>query len=151
MYSSNNGILFENNVHKQLKKTKYQVYTQIDIMNIYGSHITEIDYMIVLEYGCLCIQDKYSKRSINVAQTTHFMQTVNILSQIINSPCIGIYLSYNKLSGQKNNAFVENNHINNFIEINAYTEKELINNLTEYLYSIQVFMYDNQGDCIMLS
>jgi hypothetical protein len=120
---------------------------------MYGNHITSIDHMIVLDYGCLCIQDKYYKETINMIKTNNFTQTVNNLSQIINGPCIGIYLSHGKYVGQNNNAFFANNHMNmnNFITIYGNTEKELIDNLAEYLYSIQVYMYDNEGDCIMLS
>ena len=153
MNLSTYGLIFENNIHKHLKMTIYPVYNEREIMNMYGNHITAIDHMIMLDYGCLCIQDKYSKEPINITQTNHFIQTVNTVSQIINVPCIGIYLSRSKLTGLSNNPFVANNHMNmtNFIEINGNTEKELINNLTEYLYSIQVYMYDNQGDCIMLS
>jgi len=152
MYS-NYGMIFENNVHKQLKKIKYPVYTEQEIINMYGNHITAIDHMIVLDNFIVCIQDKYSKDPITIDKTNHFMQTVNTVSQIINKPCIGIYLSKSKLTGPSNNAFNNNNQINmnQFIEINGNTEKELINNLMEYLYSIQIYMYENDGDCIMLN
>ena len=153
MNLSTYGLVFENNLHKQLKMTKYPVYNQQEIMNMYGNNITGIDNMIVLDYGFLCIQHKYCKEYINIAQTNHFTQTVNTLSQMINAPCIGIYLSRGKYLEQNDNIIFANNqmNMNNFIAIYGNTEKELINNLTEYLYSIQVYMYDNQGDCIMLS
>jgi hypothetical protein len=62
-------------------------------------------------------------------------------------------LSYSKLIGQNNDTFFANNQMimNNFITIYGNSEKELIDNLTEYLYSMKVYMYDNDGDCIMLS
>jgi hypothetical protein len=153
MYSMNYGMIFENNVHTQLKKTKYQVYTEREVINMFGNHITAIDHMIDLDNVCLCIQDKYCKDPITIDKTSHFMQTVNTVSQVINKPCIGIYLSHSKLTGPSNNAFVMNNQMsmNKFIEINGNSEKELINNLMEYLYSIKVYMFDNDGDCIMLS
>ncbi len=153
MFSSNNGIIFENNVHKQLKKTKYPVYNELEVMNMFGNHITGIDHMIILDNMCICIQDKYCKVPINITNTSHFTQTVNIISQIINRPCIGIYLSYDKFVGQNNKAFFPNNQMimNNFIAIYGNTEKNLISNLMEYLYSINIYMYESDGDCIMLS
>jgi hypothetical protein len=153
MYASKYGMVFENNVHEQLKKTNFPVYTEREIINMFGNHITAIDHMIVNDDFFLCIQDKYCKDPINISQTNHFMQTVNSVSQILNKPCIGIYLSKSKLSGPSNNAFMANNqfNINQFIEINGNTEKELIDNLTEYLYSIKIYMYDDDGDCIMLN
>jgi hypothetical protein len=153
MNLSTYGLVFEKNLHKQLKMTKYPVYNQTEIMNVLGNHITAIDNMIVLDYGCLCIQHKYCRDNINIAQTNYFTQTVNTVSQLINKPCIGIYLSRDKYLGQDNNLIFANNqmNMNNFIAIYGNTEKELINNLTEYLYSIQVYMYDSDGDCIMLS
>ncbi len=153
MNALNYGLVFENNVHKQLKMTKFPVYNQKEIINMFGNHITAIDHIIVLDYGCLCIQYKYYKDNINIAHINNFMQTVNTLSQMINVPCMGIYLSHGKYLGQDNNVIFANNqmNMNNFIVIYGKTEKELIDNLTEYLYSIQVYMYDNQGDCIMLS
>jgi hypothetical protein len=152
MYS-NYGIIFENNVHKELKKLKYPIYTEREIINMCGNHVTAIDHMIILDNFNICIQDKYCKDSINISQTNHFMQTVNTVSQIVNKPCIGIYLSKSKLTKPSNNAFNNNNEINmnKFIEINGSTEKELINNLMEYLYSNQIFMYEPDGDCIMLA
>lgn len=153
MNPSTYGIIFENYVHKELKKTRLSVYTEHEIINTFGNHITAIDHMIVLDNINICIQDKYCKDTINITQVSHFMQTVNTVSQIMNKPCIGIYLSKSKLTGPSNNAFTINNqmNINQFIEINGNTEKELINNLMEYLYSIQIYMYDNDGDCIMLA
>jgi hypothetical protein len=152
MNSFNYGIIFENNVHKQIKKTKYPVYTEREIINMFGNHITAIDHMITLDNINICIQDKYCKDPIPIDKTNHFMQTVNTVSQIINKPCIGIYLSHSKLTKPSNYAFMTNNqlNINKFIEINGNSEKELINNLMEYLYSIQIYMYESDGDCIML-
>jgi hypothetical protein len=146
------GLVFENCVHTQLKKTNYPVYTEREVINTFGNHITAIDHMIVLHNINICIQDKYCKEPINIGQVSHFMQTVNTVSQMVNKPCIGIYLSRSKLTKPSNNAFITNNQmsINQFVEINGNIEKELINNLMEYLYSIQIYMYDNDGDCIML-
>lgn len=148
----NIGIIFENIVHQQLLKTRHKVYREIDIMQKYGKHITAIDHMIDLSDVSICIQDKFQQNSISIDKTCHFIQNVNMLSHIQNKKCIGIYLTKSLLSKPSQDAFISENtkNQNEFIAIYGENPDILIKNLFTYFYHNGVYIYDSDGDCLML-
>jgi hypothetical protein len=148
----NIGMVFENAVHRQLLKTRRTVYRENDIMRSYGRHITAIDHMLDFDNCTICIQDKFQQSAISIDKTCHFIQNVNMLSHIINKKCIGIYLTRSLLSKPSQDAFNFENlkNLNEFVTIYGQTQGDLIKNLSKYFYQNGIYMYDSDGDTIML-
>ena len=148
----NIGMIFENVVHRQLLKTRQQVYREVDVIKKFGKHITAIDHMMDLPDVSICIQDKFQKNSISIDKTCHFIQNVNMVSHILNKKCVGIYLTKSLLSKPSQDAFLNENKKNQnaFIMIYGENQEILIKNLSKYFYQNGVYMYDSEGDCIMI-
>lgn len=146
------GMIFENAVHQQLLKTGYRVYREIEIRKQFGQYITAIDHMIIFNNVSVCIQDKFQNSKISIDKTSHFIQNVNSLSYKLNKKCIGIYLTKSNFSKPSKDAFHNENLINKneFLILYGKNQEILIKKLSEYFYKNNAFMYDIDGDTIML-
>lgn len=148
------GRLFEKNIHSFLQQTKLNVLTENDVKKKYGIDTTAIDHLIELDFYILCFQDKCEKSSPSVSQINHFIQCVNNISFRSNKICIGIYLSMMPLSQNSLYAFYmqnQNNELyNKFISINSSNENKVLYKLTQFLYENNIFLYEEDGSCIML-
>jgi hypothetical protein len=149
----NNGIIFEKNVHDYLKSTNCNLLSEREVRNKYGSNVSGIDHLIVSDNYIICIQDKYMKSKPCVSQINHFIYCVFEVSYIEKKNCIGIYLSNlpptkeAQMSFESMNSKYENIY---FKSINNSIDK-LINNLLDYLHSINIYSYEEDGSCIMKS
>lgn len=145
------GILFENDVHKNLKFTNSTILSEREIRNKYGSNISGIDHLILTDDLTICIQDKYMKSKPSVSQINHFILCVSEVSTFEKRRCIGIYLSNLPPTREASMSFKSmNDKYDNlyFLSINNSIDK-LIDNLLDYLHSINIFTYEEDGSCVM--
>ena len=146
------GRIFEDRIHDVLKNTKLEVYREKDIRSKYSSHISGIDHLIINENYCIAIQDKHvkSKKPTN-NDIHHFKTCVNDLSKIIKKKFIGIYLSILEPTSQAIKSFDFENKLNNneFLFINNNDITKLIYNFISFLYSKNIYIYEND-DVYML-
>ena len=149
----NRGRLFEKSIHSYLEKTKLIVLSEKEIKRKYGIDTTAIDHLIELDSFILCFQDKYEKICPSISKINHFIQCVSNISLRSQKKCIGIYLSIMPLSTNSMYAFNIQNNIspNKFISINNINEELIFNDLIYYLYDNQIFLYEDDGSCIMIS
>jgi hypothetical protein len=153
------GRNFETEIHEFLKKTKPDILlSEKDIRNI-DNTITAIDHLLVSNNTYYCFQDKWLKNNISNSDFNHFAKCVEKVSQLNNHnyKIYAVYLSNNDFSTIANKQFIEeNNKYNNsmstieYVKINSYDKKKLFNELYKLLHINGVYMYDADGDCIML-
>jgi len=148
----NEGKLFEDRIHNILKNTKLEIHREKEIRSKYSSHISCIDHLLINEKYCIAIQDKYvrSKKPSNV-DINHFKTSVNDLSRIIKKKIIGIYLSILEPTSHaiKSFDFENNSSDNEFLFINNKDINLLIYNFMFFLYSKNIYVYDDD-DIYML-
>jgi hypothetical protein len=74
-----------------------------------------------------------------------------LISYQLQKKCVGIYLSMFKLTSLEEKLFIDENlkNINHYIYISGNNNK-LIKNLLRNLYFLNIYCYDNSGDCIMI-
>jgi len=146
-----NGIIFERKVHEYLKLTKNNILSERDIRNKYGSNVSGIDHLISTDEYIICIQDKFMKSKPCVSQINHFIYCVFEVSYNEKKKCIGIYLSNLPPTREASMSFQSmNNKSENvyFKSINNEIDK-LIDSLLNFLHSINIFSYEEDGSCIM--
>ncbi len=157
--AQSNGRLFEKEIHEFLSKTKYDVLmNETQIRNI-DSTITAIDHLLLVDDVYYCFQDKWLKNTISNSDFNHFIKCVESVSNKINNnyKIYAIYLSNQDLSSIANKVFIEENnkYFNgqsniHYIKINSYDKNTIINRLHEFLHNNRVFVYNDDGDCVML-
>ena len=143
-----NGKLFEESINSYLHRTKFYVLSNKDIKKKYGIDTTSIDYLIETMSINICI--KYDNSNPCISKINHFIQCVTNVNTRSKRKCIGIYLSKIQLSKNSLEALTNNNSSNKFFRINNFNEKSIIYELIELLYSYEIFLYEEDGSCIML-
>jgi hypothetical protein len=147
------GRDFEKNIQKNLKLTKLDVYSEKDIKTKFGKNNSAVDHMIITDSFIICFQDKWMSTKPTLSSINHFIQCVSNISRISSKKCYGIYLSNLPLTKDALQAFTAENNINNtlyFISFEDKDEELLINKLFNFLYSIEIFIYDDDNSCLML-
>lgn len=147
-----NGRKFEDYIHNILLQTNLPILREKEIKSRYFSYISGIDHLIITKEYCIAIQDKYvkSKKPSNV-DINHFKCCVNDLSRFMNTKIIGIYLSLLKPTSYAVDSFNFENSLKNneFLFINNEDPNKLVNNLVEFLYTKNIYLYEGE-DLIML-
>ena len=141
------------NIHSYLESTKLVVHREKDVKSLFGSNNSAIDHMIVTDTFIICFQDKWMVSKPTISGINHFIQCVNNISRIESKKCYGIYLSNLPLTNDANKAFIAENSINNnlnFISINDNEQDKLVQKLFYFLYSVGIFIYDDDNCCRML-
>ncbi len=150
------GKLFEEKVHSLLSNIRTtELLREKDIRRKYGSHISAIDHMLILDNFCICIQDKWLKTTISNKDYNHFivcLYDINQILQLNNKKIIGIYLSKLPLSRE---ALVRYNEENNKQIIKLYcfdneNQEKLLKDLHLFLHSNGIFLTDSEDDCMMV-
>jgi hypothetical protein len=146
------GRRFEDHIHSILIQTNLKILREKDIRMNYLSYITGIDHLLINNDYCIAIQDKYvkSKKPSNI-DIHHFKTCVNDLSKIINMKIIGIYLSLLHPTTYAIESFNFENSLNKneFYFINNEDPNKLTNSLIEFLYSKNIYLYEDE-DLIMI-
>jgi hypothetical protein len=150
------GIIFEERVHSLLSNIRTtQILREKDIRKTYGSHISAIDHMFILDNYCICIQDKWQKTTISNKDYNHFIVCLYDINQRListNKKIIGIYLSKFPLSKE---ALVRYNEENDkqFIKLFCFdneNQNKLLKELSLFLHSNGIYLTDLDGDSIMI-
>lgn len=150
-----NGKDFDTHVNNILKKTNETiVLDEIEISRKYGNEFKAIDSLIITNFNYIVfLQYKLHKTKISPRDVTYFLTECDGLSKKVNLPYICIYISYEGLSENSikwvNNYISKNTHLLNFISINDKNENILIENLVQYLYSLELNLYEDDGSTIM--
>jgi hypothetical protein len=147
------GREFEKNIQRNLKLTKLDVYSEKDIKAAFGKNNSAIDHMIITDSFNICFQDKWMSTKPILSSINHFIQCVSNISRLSSKKCYGIYLSNMPLTDDAMKAFTAENSINNnlyFISIDDKDQELLINKLFNFLYSLEIFIYDDDNACLML-
>jgi len=150
--AQNRGRLFEKSIHTFLQKTNLDVLSEKEVKKKYGIDTTAIDHLIELDSYILCFQDKYENCNPSISKINHFIQCVTNVSTRSNKKCIGIYISKMPLSANSLEAFNMNNisSRNIFISLSNSNEEYILYDLINLLYSNNIFLYEEDGSCIML-
>jgi len=103
-----------------------------------------------LDSYILCFQ--YEICNPSISKINYFIKCVTNVSTKSNKKCIGTYLSKMPLTTNILEAFNKNNisSSNIFISINNSNEEYILYNLIILLYSNNIFLYEEDGSCIML-
>jgi hypothetical protein len=152
-----NGIIFENEIHNFLSKTRYDLLLNETQIRKIDNTITAIDHLLVSNNIYFCFQDKRIKTNISNSNFNHFVKCVEKVSAKINHSCkiYAVYISFTDFSSIANKQFEEENVKylggNNieYIKIIANNKDVIINYLHHFLHNNQVFLYD-KTDCVML-
>ena len=133
-------------IHRILKQTKSEVYTEGDIRKVYH-HISGIDHLIISNNLCIAINDKHLQQGFKkqINGINEFRNSVNNLSNLINKRIIGVYLSLNN-----NYSVFDNFSDENFITICNSDRNKLILDLLNFLYSNSIYIYESEEDVYML-
>ncbi len=153
------GRRFEIEIHELLNKTKYDLLLNETQIRKYNNTITAIDHILFSNNIYYCFQDKWLKTPISNSDFNHFIKCVENFSALINNQynIYAIYISNTDFSSVAIKQFVDENTKYNrglsnieYIKINSYDKKILFKYIQTFLHNTQVYMYDKDGDCIML-
>ena len=153
------GIIFENDIHNFLSKTRHDVLMNEKQIRSIDNTITAIDHLLISNNIYYCFQDKRLKTNISISDFNHFIKCVEKVSDKINhsSKIYAIYLSFtdfssvaNKQLEEENNKYKEGKSTIEYIKIIYHNKDSIIKYLQEFLYANNVFSYDDNGDCEML-
>jgi hypothetical protein len=153
-----NGIIFENNVHNFLSKTRNDILMNETQIRAIDSTITAIDHLLVSNDVYYCFQDKMLKTTISISDFNHFIKCVEKVSAKLNHnyKIYAIYLSQTEFSSVSNKQFNEENakykngsSTIEYIKI-INNKNAIIEYLQQFLYSKNIFSYDTEGDCLMI-
>ncbi len=145
--------LYENSIHEQLTKCRYQVLREKEIVSKYGSIVYGIDHLIIGSDFIISIQNKWKNSKPSLNHINHFIKATERIGCIENKCYLGIYLSKMPLTSYDKSAFEYENsksYTNKFIEINSDTEQKLIYELSLTLYNYNIYFYESDGSTIML-
>jgi hypothetical protein len=147
------GRDFEKYIQKQLEFTNLDVYCEKEVKAAFGKNNSAVDHMIITDLFRIYFQDKWLKSKPSLSAVNHFIHCVNNISKNSSKKCYGIYLSNLPLTKDAMEAFIAANKINKnirFISIEDNDQELLINKLFHFLYSLKIFIYDDDNSCIML-
>ena len=158
MYSPQmNGIIFEKNIHNFLSKTRNQMLLNETEVRKIDNTITAIDHLLVVNDIYYCFQDKRLKTPISNADFNHFIKCVEKVSAKIENKVVAVYLSFtdfssiaNKQLEEENVKYYEGKTKIEFVKINKMDFKLIRNDLQYYFHCNNIFLYDDDGDCMML-
>jgi hypothetical protein len=131
-----------NNIWNIIYSTKLQfIYKNTFVQN--NIYLTHIDFILFKDNFVICIS-----RNNNI---NNFIREIDLISYQLQKKCVGIYLSMFKLTTIEENIFINENlkNINYYIYISG-NDNKLIKNLLRNLYFLNIYCYDNSGDCIMI-
>lgn len=140
---------FEKDIYKYLELTKNIIYRENDIIQLFGKNNSVIDNIILTNKFNLCFHNKWISAKPSLCSINNFIQCVNNISKSTFKKCYGIFISNLPLTDEALKAFKDENN-NFFILIQDYDQNIIFKNLLEFLYSIEIFIYDEDNSCIML-
>jgi hypothetical protein len=156
----NKESFFNESINNCLHKTKLKVLSKEEIKIKYKDNLN-ICHLIEFDSNILCFINSYEKFSKDSPKESsedslkekikinNFIKDVTSISIIEKKKCIGVYISKNPLS--KNYLDLFNiNIFNTFISINNPNKEYILDDLITLLYSKNIYIYEEDGSCIML-
>ena len=141
------------NLHNFLEQTKLRVMTKNEIQQHDTNKYLLIDNIISVNNIYWCF---YQEKSLKSDKIIEFIKSCNRIAILNNIYCIGIYLTKKNINSRYNTMIeIENNKYNIFnsktffIIINDINEDILLYKLRNTLYLNNIFVYDNDGNCII--
>jgi len=147
---------FEKKIQLLLEKTKKKVHTCSDIINKYN--IYNVNHMIMYNNDkyFICFNDNWSNNSISPEGLNNFIASVNIIAGMKQMRGIGIIISNKSFNYHtkmiletENNKYNIGTGITTYYSISDLSEEKLLNKVQTFLHSHNIWMYDEDGDCIM--
>lgn len=135
--------------------TKRNVFGKDYIKNQFG--INCINNILYVENMIVCFQYKNSNSPLaSTHEVESFITAVDNLSRHFNIYAVGVYLTksplnfYNKILLDRANVQQIEGVANTFFySIYDNNEFNLLNKVYQFLYTHGIYMYDDEGDCIM--
>lgn len=148
------GRQFESEIHAFLTKTKPDfLLNETEIRKHYPA-ITAIDHLLISNDICYCFQDKWLSSNISNSNFNHFSKCVEEVAKLINKYIYAVYISNVDFSSiadiQFNNENSKPNRQIEYVKINDSNKKNIFKKLQYFLHSNNVFVYDDEGDTVML-
>ena len=143
------------NINNILKKIKYHSIEINEIKIRFGLNTLNIDYLIDKGDYIIAIYNNWKETSITLNDNTNFIKSVEHILKSINKPMLVIYLS-KCVNNTTNNNFKDilsengNNYVLKYNTIYSNTPESLIKKLKKVLYENEIYMYDSDGDTLML-
>jgi hypothetical protein len=143
------------NINNILKKIKYNSIEINEIKIRFGLNTLNIDYLIDKGDYIIAIYNNWKETSITLNDNTNFIKSVEHILKSINKPMLVIYLS-KCVNNTTNNNFKDilsengNNYVLKYNTIYSNTPESLIKKLKKVLYENEIYMYDSDGDALML-
>ena len=144
-------IFIKDKIKKILLSTKSDIILEDQIKNNYN--LTSINYLLLIDDYYIAIQNMSSNKP-NLNDVNQFINNIQQLSNILQKPIIGIYLSYSDLTHNAKNAFnnINKSKINiKCVSIYDNNQDNLINKLIKYLYTHKIYIYYNDDSSYMIN
>lgn len=154
MQHSSKEKKFEEKIYELLKTTYLPIIRSEEIMYNFGKHIT-INNIVYFDNTLVCFQTKWANSSLTISSNDfpYFIACVDEVARLSNMRTVGIYIS-NKSLNLDNKRLLENvngrSGVNTaFYSIYDMTDPILIYRVQDFLHTCKMYMYSNDGDCIM--
>jgi hypothetical protein len=139
-----------------IKNNKIPIMSQQEFFHLFGS-FPEIDYIIQTSTSILTFKMAFKVPSIDYItedETQRFVQDTLKLSQSSGLKCFGYFIGNVKMSDKAYDVFKKaKQQYNNKILMSFCCDADqtkLNQKIIKMLYSNQLFIYDQGGDCIMI-
>lgn len=154
-YAQQLGYEFENYINTILMRCKNNVIlNEKETKAIYGTLASGIDHLIYNNNIIIGIQDKWSKNKIGLCNINHFIQCLDMVQKTENKIIIGIYISKIGLTKGSIQSLEYSQNTSNkskyYYNISGKDHNNIQQQLSQLLYSLNVYFYDADGSTIML-
>jgi hypothetical protein len=149
-----NKSYINENINKILNQTKYQSMNNEQIKQHFNSSILNIDYLIDRGDYIIAIYNNW-RDDLLTGDNSNFVQSVEHILNNLNKPILAIYLS-KYINNTSNNNFKNIQYEGRidyklkYISIYSNTTELLLKKLKRILYENQIYIYDLDGDVLML-
>jgi len=149
-----NKSYINENINKILTQTKYQSMNNEQIKQHFNSSILNIDYLIDRCDYIIAIYNNW-RDDLLTGDNSNFVQSVEHILNNLNKPILAIYLS-KYINNTSNNNFKNIQYEGRmdyklkYISIYSNTAELLLKKLKRILYENQIYIYDLDGDVLML-
>lgn len=140
-----------NRVKTLVTQTKLEIYDKNQIHTIFPFLNGYVDLMLVSNDYFICFKDFWTFDNLNIkVLNTYFTGSDNLKKNNINKNFIFILFTKNNFSNKNN---ILNNILleKNIFILEKNNTSDLLNELSYFLYSLNIYFYDNDLDTIMLN
>ena len=149
-----NKLYINENIDTLLNQIKYQSINNEQIKLHFNSNILNIDYLIDRSDYIIAIYNNWRDDSLT-GDNSNFVKSIEHILNALNKPILAIYLS-KYINNTTNNNFKNIKYHDRidyklkYISIYSNTTELLLKKLKRILYENQIYIYDLDGDVLML-